>query len=895
MAIYLYCKNSTHDISRIKSVVDRSRVNYHAKKIARAMPGTVGNVYHYLKDPALARSAKFLIDHGVVQIERHGKMPGVSAKHARLDTQEKLASYRAAEQKAKGDELARLATIHFSANPINATQPREIAAITLDQYGNFQAVTLPIDAPGILPATEVRPYNTTPVDHTYAATGWVVDANNPTDKKLHEGEACVLRAISPSRTDDEPLAEIEVEYLQGALKDETTPTGRLGLLTGGLLSLTNLGPRRLIELAFANLQLLRSRISSTVRDKYIVFLGKTDRYIDFAGQLTVGQQTLAEFTEQDFQAADPKKVGLKSQFMMITQPLDRKKHENNRVAIAIVDKATGKVKYFFKPNTREEHIKVLKMKMSAKAAAGEQSTRNVSGIESIPESERTASEKEMLAVYKKLVDQPDVWTTDWEIVEVVNHAYVFQVAWLDRLNEQLEKLATLYEERMAGKDQRRVLRRIKNEFGIQDLVYLAMDSSDQGEFTSGFVGKYGHLKGDIDTRFLAEAYHVIREQIFIDGGKRYAINIGPATRVLSVNDQPVGTSGKQTVIGEYSLAALIDSALHYKDNSGHHLAENWRSARMALGIPWQNRLGFDRITTVVNSYLGHSHRLNPMNWLGRINWQGRKIWQAISFTAGAVTIAVAGASALLGASFSIPPVLLSLAIAAIVIGHRTAFEFKGKKDWPFLAGASTLLVSTALFSPPLLLTIAAGTIAATGFIIRNPFRSWPNFKRDQIFMHFAGSTNYEPKGAVYAYGTRISAEGPASTQGTLITQCTDVRLEGSLGNLMLYGLDGYGIKSGDTTTKASGMHGTLNRETELPGSGQAMPFEHIYSNVFPLDTPQGRIDTQNGEGLARQQDMAAARSSLSPNKIAEKEQKVYQRVLEEIARCQRNDRWRYRR
>lgn len=536
-----------------------------------------------LRSPRNDRDVSRLRRLGIYQIQVKGAVPKISITNGYLDAQ---------AWQAAAPQYPTLTFFALAANPDDLVVERTFAVMGRDKP---QKVSL-LFAPSPTTAFNISPLpKATSFDVTYYGPGRIVGTSRTLPL---EGELSLFAAAEtrPTLRYDRRQGDLgqfttgETSISSIIIKDETKPSTALGIASA-LMGGTNFGVRRLYHLVYDNARFLLASLAHGAVGQYTVFLGKSNRYLKFFGQPMVGDKTLAEVTAE----SNP------PQYMILTKPLSIRENEQTPKQVALVDKKTGKVKYVLPATLWAAHVDNLKKKMGAKFAAGMRSAELAEALELLPI--LNPEQAQQLAVFKELVKQKDVWETEWVFMEVVPGSFVADKAWLQRLNSRLAQLSEEFQRSNAGKTMARILREYGNKYNLEDLVYLVMFTSDRGDFTAGFVGKFPELKGLIDPKYLARVYAAIREEIFVEDGKIYAINLGEATEVISFSDEKEGKTGQQLRKGEYNYTRVMTAAVTWNRDS----REEWLYWRQALDLPTTAR------ASIRDSFIGDptfAQRLN---------------------------------------------------------------------------------------------------------------------------------------------------------------------------------------------------------------------------------------------------------------------------------------------
>jgi hypothetical protein len=605
MAIYLKAEN-TNRISWFLHPLRRMWTNHNAKVIARSVMDKKRNVVlveDLVKDHFLGRSAAYLRSVGVTEIAKNGLL---GALYCKAENGYLMAL---SVERAERQDNDNLALFQLAVHPEDMAGPRQFAGIGLGEDGSL----LRTDIEHLFPKrTDVTAYNmspTTAYDAQYVGPGRIVLATNHHDVLRNEGELSVLHRVAPFReTGREPFDDTMRElYPNIIIKDETRPTTPLGLAAGGFMGAINFGAKRLYHLVLENARFLLANLAT---NDFTVFLGKSNRYIKFFGVPLVGTRTLKEFT-----AAEEKQ----SQFIFLTRPLDLETAESQPKSLALVDKATGRVKYVYPPIARSKCAIDLMKRLSAKLGAGAAGRLNTDGFDTneIAKLEQngtlTADEAAELKEFAGMASQPDI-STDWSLREVIPGAFIMRKDWLDRLNQKFEELDHKFSQKSAGKSMARVLREEGGRYTIENMVHLAMTSSDGGKFVAGYVGKHSKLAGKIDPGYLRAVYDTVRDEIFQKdakkyGNKMYAANVGESSQVISFSDEAAVNAKGETVSidkGENNYLKILRATVDFSWKK----AEEWEFWRRVLDIP-TSRL------VVNNSYVGAWRIYDPKSWFGR--------------------------------------------------------------------------------------------------------------------------------------------------------------------------------------------------------------------------------------------------------------------------------------
>lgn len=622
MAINMIAKNARR-LEWLLHPIDRIRANLAVKHISsfmRAKNLTTALVADFTSNNRLAADAALLRSMGVIQITLKGKSSTKNVSNGYLTAQ---------KTKRNFEEKDRVALVQLAARDEDLPVMRSFARINTE---DAPASADRIKADRLLPGEDNTAYNMSllPVASGYSANyygpGRVVNASRPGESVPLEGELSVLRAVCPrplpffdgATFTEESFAQYHGKIPSIIIKDETKPSTPLGLASGGLMGAINFGLKRLYHLVYENARYLLASLSPDAREDYTVFMGKCSRYLKCFGQPMVGEKTLQETTTDE----------KRPQYLILTKPLSIEENQAGPKQIALVDKKSGQVKYVLPATLWAAHVDNLKKKMGTKFAHGMRGEEIARALQEIrAASDLTPEEKAQLKVFEDAATQADLWEstgkdgtnvppTEWVFMEVIPGSFVAQKSWLDRLNRQLQQLSEKYRDTRAGKEMSRVLRENGNKYNLEDLVYLAMFTSDRGNFAAGFVGKFPALQGMIDPEFLGEVYDVIRgekkrekadktvvnaEGVF-EGTKIFAINLGEATEVISFSDEKVGSAGIRK--GEYSFSQVIAATVTYS----RELAEEWQYWRLALGIPTSRKV-------LEDSYVGARRWYNPRTWI----------------------------------------------------------------------------------------------------------------------------------------------------------------------------------------------------------------------------------------------------------------------------------------
>lgn len=459
-------------------------------------------------------------------------------------------------------------------------------------------------------------YNFDLLDGTYSHVAEMRDARNPANFLPYYGELSGLEGVMPGEFDDKPIPDV-------IIKSESAPP-ILSYANGGRAEFLDFGNVKLIDLVQRNARYLLGSLAEGVRDKFTVFLGKADRYIKFFGRATVGTQTLEEFTAS--------KGEKETQCMLLTRPIseERLETQGEHMAFALVNKATGKIKYCLPPATLTKHINKVLNSLGIKLAAG------VTGEELLPiiaeireDSSLDVNEERQLNIFESVIKQKDL-ETEWAFREVIPGGVVARKSWMQRLTQALEEL----EETYPGSSQALSIwgNEGQNAYTLINLVFLAMSTSDQGFIQAGYAAKFPATKGKLDQGFLRALYNKIRTEVFIDK-TWYAINIGEGSELLEFGDQVTKAGGVPIRIqrGEQTFKQVVKATI--TDDRDHE--EECTYWRQVLDLPWQKNL-LGTCPSLFNSLIGAQRRyydqnnlahltyrydqvtMNPLSWLPRV-------------------------------------------------------------------------------------------------------------------------------------------------------------------------------------------------------------------------------------------------------------------------------------